>query len=336
MIVVQQKRYHRTGKSMSGYDLQNMLPKIKKQYPWLCEVNSQSLQIVCHDLAGAYTRFFKKKARYPSFKKKGCGGSFTSINGSRLDDKNIHLPKLGDIRYRGGKRPSGDIKRFTVRYRAGKFYCSILFDDGCKLPKEKVARKATGIDLGLIDIITTSDGESHVSPKFMKSARKELRKKQKALSRCVKGSNRRKKARIAVAKLHMKVANQRKDFNHKITCILVSDSKNQAFGIESLAVRNMMKNHKLAGAIADAGWYQFRSFLTYKAAAVGKRVIEVDRFYPSSKACSVCGVVRESLALSERKWTCECGVTHQRDVNAARNIAFEALRNSARRDRVSL
>lgn len=120
------------------------------------------------------------------------------------------------------------------------------------------------------------------------------------------------------------------------THILVSDSENQAFGIEALAVRNMMKNHKLAGAIADAGWYQFRSFLTYKAAAVGKQVIEVGRFYPSSKTCSACGIVRESLAMSEKKWTCECGVAHQRDINAARNIALEALRNSARRGRASL
>lgn len=330
MIVVQQKRYHRTGKGMSAYDLQNMLPKIKKQYPWLREVSSQPLQIVCHDLAGAYTRFFKKKSKYPSFKKKGHGGSFTCINESRIDGNYIKIPKMDPIRFRGGNPPDGEIKRFTVSEKAGKFYCSILFDDGKKPPKSKVSKTITGLDMGLLDIVTTSSGESYAAPKYMKKAKDELRKKQKALSRCMKGSNRRKKAKLAVAKLHIKVANRRKDFNHKITYILVSDSKNQAFGIESLAVKNMMKNHKLAGSIGDAGWSQFRSFLTYKAEAVGKQVLEVGRFFPSSKTCSACGVVRESLALSERNWTCGCGVTHQRDINAARNVALEALRNNAR------
>jgi putative transposase len=328
MIVVQQKRYHRTGKGMSGYDLQNMLPKIKKQYPWLAEVNSQSLQIVCHDLASAYTRFFKKKAQYPAFKKKGNGGSFTCINNSRIEERHIRLPKLGLIRFRGGDRPEGDVKRFTVRERAGKYYCSVLFDDGRKEPKPRAARTITGLDMGLTDMVTTSNGDAHTAPKFMKAAKKELQRKQKALSRCVKGSKRRAKAKLAVAKLHAKVSNQRKDFNHKSTHILISDSENKAFGIESLAVRNMMKNHKLAGAIADAGWYQFRSFLTYKAAAVGKQVIEVDRFYPSSKTCSACGVVRQSLLLSYREWTCDdCGYVHDRDINAAINIAKEAARN---------
>jgi putative transposase len=336
MIVIQQKRYHRTGKGMSGYDLQNMLPKLKKQYPWLAEVNSQSLQIVCHDLAGAYTRFFKKKAKYPAFKKKGHGGSFTCINNSRFEDKHIRIPKVGLIRFRGGDKPDGEIKRFTIKERAGKFYASILFDNGKDAPKPVVAKTLTGLDVGLNDLIVASNGNIFSAPKFLRKSRAKLHAAQKALSRCVKGSNGRRKARLKLAAIHMHVANQRKDFNHKITKVLTADTKNQGFAIEDLNVRGMMRNHCLAGSIGDAGWHQFRTFLTYKADAIGKQVIEVGRFFPSSKTCSACGLVREQLSLAVREWKCDgCGSVHQRDFNAAKNIAFEALRDRVGRGCVS-
>jgi putative transposase len=155
-----------------------------------------------------------------------------------------------------------------------------------------------------------------------------LRKKQKALSRCQRKSARRTKARLSLAICHQKVANQRNDYHHKLSRILVSNSENQAFGTENLGVRGMMANHKLARSIGDAGWSQFLTFLRCKAAVVGKQVFEVDRFYPSSKTCSACGIVRQSLPLSIREWQCgDCGSIHKRDVNAAINIAQEAARN---------
>jgi putative transposase len=328
MIVINQKRYHRTGKGMSGYDMQNMLPKLKKQYQWLAEVNSQSLQMVCHNLAESYNRFFKKKGGYPAFKKKGGKDSFSAINNSRFEGNKIKLPKLGLLRFRGGDMPEGKVKKFTVKKEAGKYCVSVLIDDEKELPKPKTPKKVLGIDLGLIDVAVTSDGQSFKAPKHLRKAQAELRKRQKVLSRKVKGSNRRKKAKLRLAVHHQKIRNQRKDFNHKLSHSLVQGSDSQtAFALEDLNVTGMMRNHKLARSIADAGWHQFKTFLTYKAAAVGRQVIEVDRWFPSSKCCSNCGIVQESLALSEREWKCECGITHQRDINAARNIALEAARN---------
>lgn len=329
MLVISQKRYHRTGKGMSGYDMQSMLPKLKKQYPWLAEVNSQSLQIVCHNLADAYGRFFKKQAKYPVFKKKSGNGSFIAINNSYLEDKYLRLPKLGLVKFRGGDTPEGKMKRVTVKEVAGKYYASILFDDGKDCPKEKKPKKITGLDVGLIDMVVTSHGRAFKAHKFYKKSRAKLRDAQKRLSRAKKGSKRRYKARMDVARIHQKIANQRKDANHKITSILVNDRENQAFSVENLNVKGMMKNHALAGSISDAAWGQFLTFLKYKSAAVGKPVFEVDRFFPSSKTCSACGIVRDKLNLSERVWTCECGEVHHRDINAARNIALEAARNAA-------
>ncbi len=323
MIKINQKKYHRTGKGLSGYDMQSYLPKLKKQYPWLAEVNASAMQMVCHNLADAYNKFFKKQGGYPNFKKKGSG-TFSSVNNTYFKGNKIRLPKLGEIAFRGGDMPEGKIKRFTVSESAGSYYCSVRIEV-VDAPKLKAPKKILGLDLGLKDLVVTSAGQSVVAPK-----RRLSKIKAQALTRCNKGSKRRSKAKLALAKEHKKIANQRKDFNHKITSILVADSENQAFAMENLNVSGMMKNHCLARSIADAGWYQFKAFLTYKAHAVGKPVLEVDRFYPSSKTCSECGLVNQNLTLSMRGWSCECGAVHQRDLNAARNIALEAARNVAR------
>lgn len=330
MIKINQKKYHRTGKHLSGYDMSAYLPKLKKQYPWLSEVNAASLQIVCHNLSEAYNRFFKKKSMYPKWKKKSSSSSYTVINGGKLCDNYVTLPKVGKVRYRGGDKPNGKLKRITVKKRAGAYYISALYESDISVPQPVNHQSICGIDLGLNDLAVTSYGEKIKPYKAFKASKAKLRAANKRLSRTQKGSNRRKKAILALSKVHEKIGNQRKDYNHKITRALIDDSKNQAFAIESLAVKNMMRNRKLSSHIQDAAWGQFITFLKYKAESVGKRVIEVDRFYPSSKTCSECGIVNDKLALSDRRWVCqECHAEHDRDVNAARNIAFEAVRNTA-------
>jgi putative transposase len=330
MIVINQKKYHRTGQTLSGYDMASYLPKLKKQYPWLAEVNAASLQIVCHNLANAYNLFFKKHGEYPVFKKKGCGGSYTCYHGTKLLKCHLRLPKLGLIRYRGGDQPEGKIKRFTIRERAGKYYAAILVETPEQEPPSHKPDAILGLDLGVIDLIVTSAGQAVSAPKHFHHSAAKFRAANKALSRCQKGSKRRAKARLRLARVHEKVRNQRKDFHHKLSHSLVADNENQAFAIENLNVKGMMANRKLSAAIADCGWSQFLTFLRYKAAAVGKPVLEVDRWFPSSKTCSACGVVRHSLPLSIREWQCDaCGCRHHRDVNAAINIALEAARNVA-------
>ncbi len=327
MIVINEKKYHRTGKGLTGYDMQSYLPKLKKQYPWLKDVNACALQIVCHQVYSAYINFFKKRAAYPKFKKKGAG-NYSCINNTYIKGNKIRISKIGEVAFRGGEMPQGKVKLFTISEQAGNYYCSLRIKTD-EAPKVNEPNKILGIDLGLKDLIVTSAGEAVITSKHLRSAN--IRTKAKALSRRVRGSNNYYKAKRALARLHMKVGNKRKDFNHKITSILVADGENQAFAIENLNVKGMMQNHKLARSIADAGWNQFRTFLTYKALSVGKPVLEVDRFYPSSKTCSECGLVNQSLTLSMREWTCgDCGTTHQRDYNAARNIALEAARNVAR------
>jgi putative transposase len=335
MIEINQKKYHRTGKGLSGYEMQSYLPRLKKQYPWLKEVNAQSLQIVCHNLADAYNRFFKKQNDYPKFKKKESRKSYTCVNGTALLDKHIKLPKLGLVKYRGGDCSIGYVKKFTISKEAAKYYVSILMETPKLTPMPQEPKNILGLDLGLKDMVVTSIGESFKAPKHTKEYQASLRAAQKALSRCKEESNRRKGAKLRVGRIHQKISNSRKDFNHKLSRILVNGAENQSFAVENLNVKGMMQNHCLAKSIADAGWYQFLIFLKYKAAAVGKPVLEVGRFFPSSKTCSACGIVKESLGLSEREWTCgSCGAKHHRDINAAINIALEAARNAAHGDDV--
>jgi len=328
MIEINQKKYHRTGKSLSGYDMQAYLPKLKKQYPFLKEVNSQSLQIVCHNLAEAYSRFFQKKSGYPSFKKRGVGDSFSVITNCKLLDNEIKLPKVKKVKFRGGCRPTGKVKRFVVSKDATGYYCSILFDEGKKeIALEKV-NNLVGVDVGIKDFAICSNKVIIKNPRYTEEFERKLKKAQQSLSRKQKGSKKRAQAKTRVAKIHKKISNKRMDFAHKISRQIVNSCDNQtAIAIESLTISGMMKNHNLAKSIADCGWSQFGNFLKYKAADVGKQVIEVGRFYPSSKTCSSCGVVNSDLKLSDRKWTCEgCKSEHDRDFNASLNIAMEGAR----------
>lgn len=328
MIEINQKKYHRTGKGLSGYDMQSYLPKLKKQYPWLKEANSQSLQIDCHNLADAYNKFFRKQAGYPNFKKKSGKKSFSAITNCHLLEIQVKLPKVGLVKFRGGKRPEGKTKTFTISKDATGYYVSILFDNGKQeIPQQKI-KNILGLDLGIKDFAVLSNGLKIKNQKLLKKSERALRKWQKALSRRVKGSKKREQAKLMVGRIHKKIANQRLDFAHKVSRQIVNSCDNQtAIAVESLNVAGMMKNHKLAKNIADCGWSQFGTFLKYKAADVGKHVIEIGRFYLSSKTCSSCGIVNGDLKLSDRNWTCsDCKTEHDRDLNAAVNIAMEGAR----------
>jgi len=217
----------------------------------------------------------------------------------------------------------GELKSITVsRTATGKYFAALLFEDGQAKP-EPVAvldeEAITGVDVGLIDLAAESNGRKTANPKFLKRAQRNLRRKQKALSRKRKGSRNRAKARLKVASAHERAANARHDFQHKLSKRLTDE--NQAVCAETLAVKNMLKNHSLARSIADAAWYALIEKLRYKAERKGSHLVRIDRWIASSKTCSCCGLVREELDLRERRWTCEgCGAEHDRDVNAALNI----------------
>ena len=329
MIVVQQKRYHRTGKGLSGYDMQSYLPKLKKQYKWLAEVNSQSLQIACQQLDKGYTKFFKKQGGYPKFKKKNSKNSFSCITNCQLLEKHIKLPKLGLVKFRGGTKPQGVPKTFTISKDATGYYASIIFDNGKQEIKMQEINNVLGIDVGIKHFATLSNGVEIQNNKFFLQSQRQLKKLQQKFSRQEKTSKKRQQTKILIARLHKKIANQRKDFNHKISRAVVNMCENQThIATENLNIQGMMANHKLAKSIADCGWYQFLNFLEYKAQSVGKYVLKVQTMYPSSKTCSDCGVVNKSLTLAMRVWTCqECGKMHLRDFNASKNIAMESVRN---------
>ena len=222
--------------------------------------------------------------------------------------------------------PVGTLKSVTVSMTpSGKYLASCLYDDGQNLPEQNSQGKAVGIDLGISDFAITSDGSKYGNPKHYRKYEQKLAKKQKQLAKKQKGSNNRHKARKAVAKVHEKITRCRSDFLHKLSRKLVDE--NQVIVVENLAVKNMVKNHKLAKSISDCGWGQFCTMLKYKAEWSGKYYIEVDRFFTSSKTCNYCLNQIDSLSLDIRSWQCpKCETIHDRDINAAVNIRDEGLR----------
>ncbi len=316
--------------NLSRYDIQAYLPTWKKteETSWLTEVNSQSLQSALVNLEIAYTKFFRERQGFPKFKSKhGKRQSFQVPQASSVGADFVKIPKVGAIKAIISREPIGTIKTVTIsRTPTGKYFASVLCDDGLAVPDKLPITEAgtVGIDLGIKDFAVLSTGERVTNPRNIKRAAKKLRRAQRRLSRRVKGSNNRMKQRKIVARVHEQVANRRKDFLHKLTTRLVRDNQTDSFAVEDLAVSNMMKNHCLAKAIADVSWSEFRRQLEYKAERAGKNVLVIGRFEPSSRACS-CGLVNKDLKLSQRVWTCSCGAVHDRDLNAARNIKRFAL-----------
>jgi putative transposase len=305
----------------------NLVAKKKEEgFEWLKEVNSQVLISTLMNLETAYGNFFRNKSKFPRYKSKKNKNSFQIPQHVSLKEKNtVQIPKFKEgLKFIKHRELKGQIKSATIsKSTTGKYYISFL----CVVEKPNTHKKTgknIGIDLGLKDFIITSEGQRYCNPKYTKKYEVKLAKKQKILSRKQKGSKGRDKARLSVAKVYEKITNSRNDMQHKVSSKLVRVY--DLIAIEDLNVKGMIKNHKLAKAISDVAWSSFVTKLKYKAQWNDKEVIIIDRFYPSSKTCSCCDNVKESLSLEERQWTCSnCNTIHDRDVNASKNILRRAL-----------
>lgn len=321
-----QETYKNTGKGLSRGYIQGLLPALKKEYEWLKDPYSQCLQVVALNLSTAYKNFFEKRAMLPRFKSKHGRQSISYPQNVKFDDDSINLPKIGLVYCQRHRNFEGDIKTVSVsRNPDGKYFVSVLVDNGQANPELVPVGKAVGIDVGLTHFAITSDDSKFDNPRYLIERQRNLKRKQQKLSRKKKGSQNRSKGRLAVAKVHSKIARCREDFLHKLSRKIVNE--NQVIAVENLNIKSMVKNHNLAKAISDVGWGMFCTMLKYKAESEGKQYIEIDRFFPSSKTCHLCLNRVDNLTLDVRAWTCKhCSTHHDRDVNAAINIRNEGLR----------
>ncbi|NEP86370.1 MAG: IS200/IS605 family element transposase accessory protein TnpB [Okeania sp. SIO2C2] len=313
-----------------------MLTNWKKQedLDFLTEVSSVPLQQGLRHLQSAFSNFFSGRAKYPNFKKKRNGGSaeFTK-SAFKWKDGQVYLAKCVEpLPIRWSRQLPQNFVPTTITVKldpSGRWSISLRVSDTRNL-KIKPVLKQIGIDLGITSLLTTSDGEKIANPKNLQKLHKKLRLAQKSLSRKTKGSNNYQKARLKVARIHAKIKDSRLDYTHKLTTQLIKE--NQRIVVEDLAVKNMVKNHKLARAISDANWGELVRQLEYKAEWYGRELIKIDRYFPSSKRCSNCGHIVEKLPLSIREWDCpECAAHHDRDINASVNILRMGTRVGDRR-----
>ncbi|MGF6274857.1 putative transposase [Massilia sp. UYP11] len=311
--------------------LRRQLNAIKReQFPWMLEVTKNAPQMAIIQLGEAFKNFFARRARYPKFRKKGRHDRFTLTNDQfRIDGKRIQIPKLGPVRMRESLRFAGRIVSATVSRSAGHWYASITVDTAEEthlLPADN--QGAVGVDLGVAALATLSNGEVWTGPKALRSLLGWLRRLSRSLSRKVKGSRNRAKAKLKLSRLHAKIGHLRSNALHQLTSSIAR--RFHTIGIEDLNVKGMLGNRRLARAIADMGFHELRRQLDYKAAWRGGRVVVAGRWYPSSKTCSICGHMLEKLDLGTRQWTCPgCGTVHDRDVNAAVNLETMAVSSTA-------
>lgn len=299
---------------------------------WLYEVSNVALQQGLQHLQNAYANFWAKRAKYPAFKsrhKSRASATFTT-SGFRYRDGRITLAKMSSpLEIRWSRRLPEDAEPSTVtvsRDAAGRWHIAILVE--ARVETLPPAETVVGIDAGITSLVTLSTGEKITNPRHEQRDRSRLAKAQRRMAKKQKGSANRAKARVKVARVYARITDRRRDHLHKLSTRIIRE--NQTVIIEDLAVRNMVRNHHLARAISDASWSELRRMLEYKADWYERTVITVDRFYPSSKTCSACGVIAAKMPLNVREWACvSCGTLHDRDVNAAKVILAEGLSVSA-------
>ncbi|NMG07993.1 IS200/IS605 family element RNA-guided endonuclease TnpB [Brasilonema sp. UFV-L1] len=311
--------YAESKKSLRYKEWAKLLVALKSEFEWLKEVNSQSLQQTLKDLESAFVRFFKKLGGFPNFKKKSNRQSFRVPQHFSIDENGfIRLPKMTPIKMVIHQELLGTPKNVTIsKTPSGKYYASIVTEQD--IHHSPLNGSKIGLDLGLKDFAITSKGEKFENPRYFQKSLRRLKIRQRRLSRKQKDSNNRAKTRLTVAKIHEKVANQRQDYQHKISLKLTCE--NQTISAESLNIKGMVKNRKLAKQISDVAWGNFLTMLEYKGDIYGCEIHYVDRFFPSSKRCSNCGYIKEDLTLAIREWECpECSIVWDRDVNAALNL----------------
>ncbi|MFB7325632.1 MULTISPECIES: RNA-guided endonuclease InsQ/TnpB family protein [unclassified Streptomyces] len=300
-------------------------------FDFLAEVSSVPLQQALRHLQTAFANFFAKRAKYPRYKsrKKSRASAEYTRSAFKWRDGQLTLARMTeplDIRWSRPLPEGAEPTTVTVsRDSAGRWFVSMLVED--TVVPASATDAAVGLDAGITSLVTLSTGEKITNPRHERRDRARLAKAQRELSRKAKGSANREKTRRRVARVHARIADRRRDVLHKLSTRLVRE--NQTVVIEDLTIRNLLKNGKLARAISDAAWADLRMMLEYKCAWYGRELVVIDRWFPSSKLCGACGMVREKLPLNVREWTCECGATHDRDVNAARNLLAAGLAASA-------
>jgi putative transposase len=324
--------YKETGKSLGQSALNAFLPKLKKaeETLWLSECYSQVLQATTLNLTTAYKNFFAGRAKFPRYKSKHGKQSIQYPQNVKVLENFVQFPgSLGKVKAKLHRDIEGTIKTVTVSLDpSGKYLASILTETEGKNPTVSTEGRVIGIDLGLAHFAITSDGNKvskYNNPRHLAKHEKNLKRKQQKLAKKQKGSNSRNKAKKTVAKVYERVTKSRQDFLHKLSRKLVNE--NQVVVVENLNVKGMVRNHNLAKAISDAGWGIFTNFLAYKLEQKGGKLVEIDRWFPSSKLCSNCYYQIDELPLDIREWTCpHCGTRHDRDGNAATNIRAEGIR----------
>jgi putative transposase len=321
------QRQYKEGGTPSEAALRRQLNDIKaEQFPWMLEVTKNAPQQAIKNLGAAFKRFFTGKGQYPRFKKKGVADGFRADNGTdknhphavEVNGRRVKLPVIGWVRMHEPLRFNGKIQSVVVSRTADRWFVSVTVEVDQVTPVRE-NQAAGGVDLGVSSLATLSDGSTFDGPKALRFNLARLKRLSRSLSRKVKGSTNWRKAKAKIARLHARISNIRADALHKLTTELVG--RFTVIGIEDLNVRGMMANDRLSRSIADMGFHEFRRQLAYKAAMYGSQVVVADRWYPSSKTCSDCGMVLEALPLSVREWDClDCGAHHDRDVNAAKNL----------------
>jgi putative transposase len=333
------QRQYAAGEKPSEASLRKQLNALKREdFPWMREVTKNAAQQGIKNLGRAYVNFFEdlkkyrrkeipwKRVRVPTFKKKGRHDSFRADNGPdkyhpdavRANGKRVNLPIIGWVAMREEVRFAGRILSATISRRADAWYVSFAIEVEYE-PDPRMDESVVGVDLGVTALATLSEGSKIAAPKPLRRFLQKLKRLSRSLSRKQRGSRNRAKAKTKLARLHRRIADIREDALHQLTTSL---TRYRTIGIENLNVAGMLANRKISRAIADVGLFEFRRQLQYKAAMAGSTIVVADRWFPSSKLCSTCYAKNEFLALAERSWTCiSCGTSHDRDVNAARNLA---------------